>query len=454
MYVLSQCPKCAGQLRLAESSLGQTVRCPRCGHPFRAEAPAPPAPPAPAAVEQIQAAPPSPVPVITVLGQLPPPREPRRSPGPGLWLAALTPLGLMGAAFVSLLWGAVGVVLTAACLAVVLQRRWSPRLRLSLALGCAGTGYLALIAAILFGGTGSSAADVPPALALMGRGIPDVDSTLWQECVADDSSFSTWLPGHAQKTPAPLAKDLPVFMGSAFSVRCGERAAFSVHSCGLLPLAFIKKTGQQAFEETVAAVRRASPGEVLSQREILLDGIYPGKEVVVRDAEEGVTVERFYLTEYRLSYRLYVLRVRGASAKDGQRFFNSFRLTTDAFPPTPPPAAPAEGNPLVRSGFRRDRGRLAEAAPAHRRSTSGRVEAGRNDRAVPGRRGGPRTRCRVHHGAQRLSQALFLSGLRFPGQLLNRGGRLPGRSGRQARLAARGSLEATGSERRGPAARG
>lgn len=340
MAVVVRCTGCGGLSRVGPEAVGLLVVCPRCQHPFLADAiPEPTTAPPPA--------PPPPPPPPVRAQPVAPPQPRRRRPAPelhdhppptaggvpfsviiGLALLPLTipMLWLIGPVAVGTqptltLATPVSLAIAAAtlCLAVAYTVDWTPVTRIK--------GVLTLVGLSVFAGMSLYFMKREWAEWLQNAlGAPD-----WHLFVADDNSYSVELP--APPTPMPAGADGPVpslkrLTRYQVAVQKRRPATYTV-AAGADP---DPAADDDAWFDAVGKSLKSSHKEwnIGSDR----DGP-PAAALVTRDWEATKGPERLVVRVLRdrAKGRVYLLAVEGragtAFTEDTKRFLDSFELATD-----------------------------------------------------------------------------------------------------------------------------
>jgi HEAT repeat protein len=302
MSLLIQCPGCRKTLRIPDTLMGKSIKCPSCSAPVpvqEAVAKASPASPARAETHGIQqrsgrrTSPP--------VEEIPPQEEaparnndsgrPRRRPVP-------LPAARSGKGRI-LLWSLVG-------------------------------GGLAVL---VLGGVG---------LWLLTREatIPDAE---WKEFSIKGQRFRVLMPGTPKQAPSRGKLD----PGPLYGVdRQNGKVAFMIGFAPIPAMDLQRIPWEQRFKAALQTMQAKQPGStVRTEKAISLDG-HPGKEYEIDVPQKGTLVVRFYGINDEDTAQFYTLMVGSpdylAASADVQRFFGSFQLLGELGKEFETPVDPAE----------------------------------------------------------------------------------------------------------------
>jgi hypothetical protein len=175
-----------------------------------------------------------------------------------------------------------------------------------------------------------------------GKGIAQAE---WQTFMPPNGDCSVLMPGAPQSQPVTT---LGFTVNKYLVTRTREKAFFAVAFANLGPDPLQPNALELVANAERDHILRTLNGKVTSQVSITL-GNLPGREVQITTIPRGTLIERVYLANLGGTHRVYLVVAAGdymtPNQDDATRFFDSFKITAPVTPPTFLDAAAPLGGP-------------------------------------------------------------------------------------------------------------
>jgi hypothetical protein len=176
----------------------------------------------------------------------------------------------------------------------------------------------------------------------LGKGIAQAE---WQTFMPPNGDCSVLMPGTPQSQPVTT---LGITVNKYLVTRTGEKAFFAVAFMNLGPDPLQPNALELVANAERDHIMRTLNGSVTSQTSITL-GNLPGREFQITTQPRGALIERIYLANLGGTHRVYLVVAAGdyltPNQDDVTRFFDSFKITAPSTPPTFLDAAAPLGGP-------------------------------------------------------------------------------------------------------------
>jgi len=165
----------------------------------------------------------------------------------------------------------------------------------------------------------------------LGNGIAKSE---WQTFMPPNGDCSVLMPGTPQSQPLTT---LGFTVNKYLVTRTREKAFFAVAFANLGPDPLQPNILELLANGERDHILRTLNGQVTSQTSITL-GNLPGREFQITTIPRGTLIERIYLANLGGTHRVYLVVAAGdymtPNQGDATRFFDSFQITAPATPPT------------------------------------------------------------------------------------------------------------------------